>query len=152
MVHSGGRDTMSSLTLLIIRHGEKPPKKPQDVDYGAGVDAQGEPNSKSLAVRGWERAGAWTALFGFDAFGPNYPKPDVIYAANPNQLGGDADSISHRPLETIQPLADRLHIAPNVTYGVGQEEALVRELVMLTGTVFISWEHKMIAKEILPAL
>src|SRR5437899_2403330 len=58
---------MSSLTLLIIRHGEKPPKKPQDADYGAGVDAKGAPDVKSLAVRGWQRAGAWTALFGFDA-------------------------------------------------------------------------------------
>jgi hypothetical protein len=143
---------MSSLTLLIIRHGEKPPKKPKDFDYGAGVDAKGAPDPKSLAVRGWQRAGAWTALFGSGAFGPDYPKPDVIYAANPNQQGGNDDSISRRPLETIQPLADRLHLFPNVDYGVGQEQALVDELVTLTGTALIAWEHKMIGQQILPLL
>src|SRR5579863_7040429 len=104
---------MSSLTILLIRHGEKPPKKSKDVDYGAGVTVKGAPDDKSLAVRGWERAGAWTALFGFGAFGPDYPKPDIIYAANPDQQGGDGDSVSRRPLETIQSLADRLHISPD---------------------------------------
>ena len=51
---------MDALTLLIIRHAEKP-----DGDAtGPGLTHKGKVDSKSLVIFGWERAGAWTALFG----------------------------------------------------------------------------------------
>ena len=51
---------LSDLTMLIIRHAEKPLR-----DWpGPGLTAAGDQDDKSLVIRGWQRAGAWTALFG----------------------------------------------------------------------------------------
>lgn len=141
---------MSNLTLLIIRHGEKQAEKPGDPDLGAGVDPKGAADDKSLVVRGWQRAGTWAALFALGAFGPDYPSPDLIYAANPNAVGDP--SISRRPAETIEPLSARLQITPKLNFGVGDEGALVAEVSALTGTVLIAWEHKKIGRAILPLL
>jgi hypothetical protein len=141
---------MSGLTLLIIRHGEKPKERDGDPDYGAAINETGAPDDKSLVVRGWQRAGTWAVLFGSGAFTTDYPKPHTIYAANPDKQG--AASVSWRPLQTVKPLCDRLSIAPNLTYGVGDEAALISELNGLTGTVLVGWEHKMIGGVILPGL
>jgi hypothetical protein len=35
-----------------------------------------------------------------------------------------------------------LHLDPNISYGVGDEQKLVKEVMQLTGTVLIAWEHK----------
>jgi hypothetical protein len=49
-------------------------------------------------------------------------------------------------------LAARLNLRPVVKFGLGQEPALVAEVVGLTGVVLVSWEHKAIAAQILPAI
>jgi hypothetical protein len=133
---------VSMLTLLVIRHGEKP----GEAWPGPGLTSDGQPNDKSLVIRGWQRTGAWTALFGAGFGGTEYPTPDAIYAANP------AGSASRRPYETITALAARLGITPNMTYAQDQEEGLVKELLGLSGVVLVSWEHKMIVEGILPRL
>ena len=52
------------LTLILLRHGEKP-DDPVAPPLGHGLTALGEQDDKhSLVVRGWQRAGAWAALFG----------------------------------------------------------------------------------------
>jgi hypothetical protein len=51
---------MSALTLLIIRHA----KKPGESWPGSGLTPDGVPDKKSLVIRGWQRAGSWSALFG----------------------------------------------------------------------------------------
>jgi hypothetical protein len=49
------------------------------------------------------------------AFGPDYPKPDVVYAASPDIPAPDKNEASHRPFETITPLCKRLNIKANKT-------------------------------------
>jgi hypothetical protein len=136
---------MSTLTILVIRHAEKPGERWP----GQGFTAEGEANEKSLVLRGWERAGAWAALFGASLGGDSYPAPTAIYAANPNSTSG---SPSRRPFQTIVPLASRLKLEPVVKYAAGQEPALVAEIVGLAGIVLVSWEHKAICGAILPAI
>jgi hypothetical protein len=120
---------MAALTILIIRHAEKP-----DGSWpGPGLTADGAGDKKSLVVRGWQRAGSWSALFGAAFAGDDFPRPAVIYAANPTAQSGDDPS--QRPFETISPLAARLNLAPVVKFGLGQEPALVAEVVGLTGVV-----------------
>jgi hypothetical protein len=141
---------MAALTIMIIRHAEKPdPKFPK---WGAGVDIMGNQGRNSLAVLGWQRAGAWAALFACGAFGPDYPKPDVVYAANPDIPAPDKHEASRRPFETITPLCKRLSIKANKTFAVGQETGLVADVTKLTGVVLIAWEHKKIGESMLPLL
>jgi hypothetical protein len=141
---------MAALTIIIIRHAEKPdPKFPK---WGEGVNIVGDQEPNSLAVLGWQRTGAWAALFASGAFGPDYPKPDVVYAANPKIPAPDKNEPSRRPSETIMPLCKRLNIKANKTFGVGQETGLVADVTKLTGVVLIAWEHKMIGESVLPLL
>lgn len=143
-----------SATIMVIRHGEKP----GDPALGRGLTATGDEDPHSLVVRGWQRAGAWAALFGSGAFGADFPKPDAIYAANPSgpanddDVDADADAVSKRPFETILPLSQRLDVAPVTKYGVGDEAAMLDEVGRRGGVVLISWEHKKIGKVIAPTL
>jgi hypothetical protein len=139
---------MSALTILLIRHAEKP----NDPDLGPGLTVRGEEDKHSLVVRGWQRAGTWAALFGTGAGGADYPSPAIVYAADPNQTSSPDGSHSKRPYETIVPLCERLHLTPVTTHGVGDEAALVNEVQQLTGVVLIAWEHKRIAEAILPEI
>jgi hypothetical protein len=134
---------MSALTILLVRHAEKPGE-----DFpGPGLTPDGKKNDKSLVIRGWQRAGAWAALF---ALSPaDYPRPNVVYAAKPEE---DGDSKSARPFETSLPTADRLHLDVVTTSGIGDETKLVKEIVGLTGVVLVFWEHKAICAAIVPAL
>jgi hypothetical protein len=139
---------MSALTLLIIRHAEKP--EPNLPDSGNAED--GSSDKHSLIIRGWQRTGAWAALFASGGFGASYPKPDVVYAASPTKPAPDDNDASKRPWETVLPTCARLGIDPIIEFGVGEEPALVDELSKLTGVVLIAWEHKNIVRKILPLL
>ncbi|HKI13800.1 MAG TPA: histidine phosphatase family protein, partial [Roseiarcus sp.] len=59
---------MSALTILIIRHAEKPGESWP----GPGLTAEGAGDKKSLVVRGWQRAGSWSALFGAGLGGDDF--------------------------------------------------------------------------------
>ena len=131
---------MSALTILIIRHAEKP----GEAWPGPGLTPDGVADKKSLVIRGWQRAGGWSALFGGGLGGDDFPAPTAIYALNPNATTGDDPS--QRPFETITPLAARLTLTPIVKYPLGAEHDLVAEIVGLAGVVLVSWEHKAIAK------
>ena len=138
---------MPSLTLLIIRHAEKPGENWP----GPGLTLDGKEDDKSLVIRGWQRAGAWAALFGAGLGGADYPAPAKVYAANPN--APPAEGVSRRPYETAVPLADRLFgKEPNTSFAKGDEQKLVQELLGLSGVVLVSWEHKAIVEAILPNL
>jgi hypothetical protein len=134
---------MTTLTILIIRHGEKPG------ETSPGLTIEGRDDEHSLVIRGWQRAGTWTALFGSLA-NHAYPRPDFVYAANPDKEPTGDHNITQRPYETIIPLGEKLGITPITKFGVGDEEALVAEIIGLTGTVLICWEHKKIGDAILP--
>jgi len=136
---------MSALTILIIRHAEKP----GEAWPGPGLTADGAADDKSLVIRGWQRAGAWTALLAAGLGGADFPPPAVVYAADPDAAGED---VSKRPFETITPLAARLGMTPDTTYGVGAETQLAAELAGLSGVALVCWEHKAICRALLPAL
>jgi hypothetical protein len=138
---------MSNLTIIFVRHGEKP----DGAFPGGGTDPAGLQDNKSLVVRGWQRAGAWAALFGSGLGGQDYPVPNIVYGAAPHAASKDA-SFSRRPFETAGPTASRVHQDVVATWAVGQEDDLVAEITKLTGVVLVFWEHKAIAKSIIPAL
>ncbi|HEY4165122.1 MAG TPA: histidine phosphatase family protein [Reyranella sp.] len=138
---------MAALTLLIIRHAEKPGENWP----GPGLTLDGAPDDKSLVIRGWQRAGAWAALFGAGLGGTDYPAPAAVYAADPNAPAGEG--VSKRPYETAVPLVDRLFgSAPITTFGKGNEKALVQALLGLSGVVLVAWEHKAIVEDIVPLI
>ena len=133
------------LTILIIRHGEKP----GEVWPGPGTTPEGKSDANSLVVRGWQRAGSWCALFGGGLNTSDYPTPSVIYAANPDARGPET---SQRSFQTVAPLAAKLGLNPVKKYAVGQEADLVDAILAQTGVVLVAWEHKAIARAILPLL
>jgi hypothetical protein len=136
---------MAVLTVLIIRHGEKIGEQWP----GPGLTKQGSPNDKSLVVRGWQRAGAWGALFGSDLGGADYPRPYRIFAVDPK--GDPREKPTKRPYETVTPLAERLGF-PIDKRVKGQEVKLAAEINAMTdGVVLVCWEHKRIGEALLPA-
>src|SRR5215471_14543951 len=135
---------MSALTILIIRHAEKP----HESWPGPGLTDEGVPDKKSLVIRGWQRAGSWSALFGAGLCGLDYPRPALIFAANPDATTGEEPS--QRSFETVTPLAFRLGLKINKTYAVGREADLVSDIVRQTGVVLVALEHKAIVEYILP--
>jgi hypothetical protein len=142
---------MSALTILVIRHAEKP----NATNGQQGFTEDGKMDEHSLIIRGWQRAGTWAALFGSGALAPDFPKVDHVYAANPNTpspAGGAANDASKRPWQTVAPLCERLHIQAVAKYGVGDEASMIAEVLTLTGNVLIAWEHRRIVDAILPGL
>jgi hypothetical protein len=142
---------MNALTLYIIRHAEKPDGKTPSVT-GPGLTHKGKDDPESLIVRGWERAGAWTALFGAGLGGSSYLQPSAVYAADPNSTSADPH-VSRRPYETVLSLAQRIGLdKPDFSFAKGQEKPLVAALLNLTGVALVAWEHKAIIADILPRL
>jgi hypothetical protein len=137
---------MPALTILIIRHAEKPGESWP----GPGLMPDGVLDKKSLVIRGWQRAGSWSSLFGAGLGGLDYPAPALIYAADPNAANGDEPS--QRPFETVLPLAARLGLTPDTAFALGQEAQFATAVVGQTGVVLVAWEHKAIARALLPAI
>ena len=137
---------MTALTILIIRHAEKP-DTPAD---GPGLDEAGRPDAASLTLRGWQRAGAWAALLGTGIGGLLYPVPDAIYAAAPERAVSGKPS--RRQVQTIRSLAARLGLAPLTHLAKGEELRLAGEILARTGVVLVCWEYALITEALLPAL
>jgi len=139
---------MTALTLLIIRHAEKPGE-----DWpGPGLTEDGQQDTESLIIRGWQRAGAWAALFGAGLGGADYPAPQIIYAAKPGASDDLNDGPSRRPAETIWALAPRLGLKPIESIAKGEEKKLVEDVLAKSGVVLVAWEHKAIISDILPRI
>ena len=137
---------MTALTVLIIRHAEKP--QPDGPEPGLGE--HGGPDPRSLTLRGWQRAGAWAARFGALA-NHDYPQPGILYTVDPDVADQDGKLPSRRPSQTIVPLASRLGLVPRLR-PQGMEQALAAEIAGLTGVVLLAWEHKRIGEALLPGL
>jgi broad specificity phosphatase PhoE len=126
----------TTATVMIIRHGEKPD---DDLTGAAakGVDANGVEDESSLTAVGWDRAHRLVDLF--DPAGdlrPGLARPATIYAAGANDEGE-----GKRTRETVTPLAEKLGIPVNTTYGKSDEEKLVEHVVSQPGPTLISWQH-----------
>jgi hypothetical protein len=124
--------------IMLVRHAEKPAK--DDAPYG--VNRKGERNKESLAVRGWQRAGALTNLF-VPANGhfqhPSLAKPQFLYASKPLVRKG-----SRRPLQTIAPLAEKLAIEINSEFQRSDFESMLEEVFSHKGVVLICWQREYI--------
>ena len=117
---------------MLIRHAEKP-----DRAGILGISLTGHEDRRNLTVRGWQRAGALIALFGWPEVrnvNPILAIPNVIYASRPT-------SSSVRPLHTVEPLAHRLSIGIDVSYGNEEEAALATSASSVDGAVLISWKR-----------
>jgi hypothetical protein len=130
-LHPGGE------TIVMIRHGEKPP---------AGFG--------QLSCRGLNRALALPPLL----IG-RYGKPDAIYAPNPAvevQEGKMGPHYSYvRPLATLEPTAIRLGMPVNTQIGYDQIGELQKALLQPAyahSLIFVAWEHGLLysfAKQLL---
>jgi hypothetical protein len=136
---------MSRQNILIIRHAEKPV-----VGVDDGVDASGLPDPRSLTPRGWQRAGAWTALLvpplvvPAPGAQPILPRPTAIFASALAKRP-DGGGRSRRPLETVIPLAVRLGLVIDQSFTKGMESALAAAISTIDGVVLVSWQHEHIA-------
>ena len=128
---------MADVTML-IRHAEKP------LGDGPpfGVTDQGVVDRESLTPRGWQRAGALVALFGGATARPaaaDLPVPTHLFAS---RVG--PQSSSRRPMETLQPLADRLGLTIDTTVLKADIPGLAAAILAADGVALVSWEHHLI--------
>ena len=135
--YQGGESTAANAPVgklvMIIRHGEKPLKK----KGGPGIDPAGNVDDHSLTPVGWQRARALADVF--DGQGPTpagLTRPATIFAAGANENGQGA-----RTRETVMPLAEKLGVRVDATFGKGDEQALARAVAEQPGPTLISWQH-----------
>jgi len=130
---------MAPNRIMFIRHAEKPGKPPCTKDKG--VAANGKADKESLAVRGWQRAGALTHFFS----SRKKLRPDLIVASRDG--GG---SKSFRPEETVAPLAELLGFTQrhSLVYRHLKEEfePLIDDVMTRKGNVLVAWERTFIPK------
>ena len=129
---------MPAQKILVIRHAEKPER------HIAGVDANGQPDAKSLTPRGWQRAGALVQFFAPGDHGdppPPLKRPKHLFAAHADPTNDDD---SKRPHQTIEPLAAHLGVPIDDSCGKDELEKLVGKATGADGAVLIAWEHKRI--------
>lgn len=125
-------------SISLIRHGEK--QLGDGPPHGVSVDGILDP--QSLTARGWQRAGALVGLFvpRPDQAGHGMlPTPTHLFAS---ELG--VHSQSRRPIETLQPMADRLGLPIDEPFLQDDLDGLVQAARGCDGDVLIAWEHKRI--------
>lgn len=128
---------MSNDVVYLIRHAEKPD------DTSQGVTPEGDNDTESLIVQGWQRAGALAVFFGPSG---QLPSPQQVYAAAaekekiaPHDKVG---SKSLRPQETVSVLSSRLGKTTNTSFTKGEEQELVQHLQPLSGITLVCWQHQ----------
>jgi hypothetical protein len=134
--------------IIIIRHAQKPTKKPRH----DGIREDGTPDEESLIVRGWQHAGALASVFAMAGSAPldaRFARPTVIFAAGEGKKKETIDgrkvtvgSHSRRPVETVTPMARRLGLTPVTTFTKGEEPLLVKDVLARSGTILICWQHQ----------
>jgi hypothetical protein len=129
--------------IMLIRHAEKPTKE----NGLLGVRENGEHHPESLAVKGWQRAGALISLFspppGLE-LRSGFAVPEFIFAtAIKHHIN------SRRPQETVSLLlaklrADHREVASVFQYHKEEVTELVADVLARRGAVLICWQHEMI--------
>jgi hypothetical protein len=110
--------------ILVIRHAEKPPEDAKSVD---------------LSAEGKMRADALPRLFEKSDKRPKpFAAPDFIFATKNTKH-------SHRPLETVTPLAKKLKLMINSDYADEEYGKLAEHIFENTKyagkTILIAWHH-----------
>lgn len=130
--------TATAQRIMLIRHAEKPDTPPP-----YGIDDNGEQSKECLTVLGWQRAGALACLFAPSRGplqSPLLATPGAIFAA-PHGGKADDESKSHRPMETVTPLAQKLGITLRTDFANGQEAEVAQAAMAEQGAVLIAWQH-----------
>jgi hypothetical protein len=129
--------------IMLIRHAEKPYDDGKENNKGVRMD--GSSSNESLAVRGWQRAGAIALLFGSAELAQSrgLSVPQHLYGSDPEKAD-KAGSKSRRPKQTLIPLAQRLDLQIRAFWLKGQEAELCRDVLTRTGAVLVSWQHELI--------
>jgi hypothetical protein len=125
-----------AVKIMVIRHAEKPTRD------ACGVSFQGDRESESLTVRGWQRAGALVAFFApsNNSFtDPALAQPQFLYSSTPTKRGG-----SLRSFETLTPLAEKLAIKINGNYQRAETDRMLEEVFLCPGVVLICWQQEYI--------
>ena len=125
-------------SISLLRHGEK--QLGDGPPHGVSVD--GIPDRESLTPRGWQRAGALVGLFVPRTEGSAarvVPTPTRLFAS---EIG--PRSQSRRPLETLQPMSDRLGLPIDEPFLKDDLDGLVQAIRACEGNVLVAWEHKRI--------
>ncbi len=120
---------ISTQTIVLLRHGEKP---------AAGLG--------QLNCRGLNRALKLPAVIA-----AKFGKPDAIFAPNPSELKDDkGTSYAYvRPLATVEPSAISFGLPVDTRFGFEEIDKLdkaLQEPVYRNATVLVGWEHKQIVK------
>jgi hypothetical protein len=138
---------MGATKIMVIRHAEKPGSYGaqyagvNDLGTVAGID-----DAKHLVTLGWERAGALVTLFA-PPWGPKPPlaTPQFLFSSDPTAKHGDDttdEGPSNRPYETLIPLAAKLDLTPDVSYGQSHYAKMVTAALACDGVVLIAWQHE----------
>ena len=119
---------VADVTLVMVRHGEKP-------DLGLG----------QLSCQGLNRALALP-----DVLVAKFGRPDALFAPDPGvhpDVGHDYNYI--RPLATIEPTAIRLGLPVDTRFGLEQEARLEDELLDRRHDgqlLVVAWEHNLLVQ------
>lgn len=121
-------------TIMLIRHGEKPPASGPPF----GIDADGDQDGESLTVRGWQRAGALVELFDpvVGKIRRGLTRPTALFASNPGTHG------SRRRLETVTPLAQRLRMVVQIPVKDSKTAQIAQILAATPGSPLAAWQHQ----------
>lgn len=121
--------------IMLIRHAEKPRAGQH------GVDDAGDPDSGTLSVTGWRRAGALVPYFATLAgqvHGRLLGRPRHIFAARPTDR-----QASTRPRDTVQPLADLLGIPIDERWAASDPvDRIAEALRAFDAPVLVCWRHE----------
>ncbi|HYJ47082.1 MAG TPA: hypothetical protein VEV81_10755 [Pyrinomonadaceae bacterium] len=135
-----GEPLRQATKIMVIRHAEKPLRGAPPY----GVTLEGKREKESLTVRGWQRAGALVGFFApanTSFRDPALAAPPFLFASKPIRSNG-----SHRSLETLTPLAEKLAIRINSHFTRLAVEEMLEEVFMCAGVVLICWQQEFIPK------
>jgi len=131
-------DAPAARAVVLLRHAEKP-------DPGAGVqgvDERGRRDDASLAVRGWQRAGALAHWLAPGDAPPRFGAPSALFAAPSTPR-----HTSRRPWQTLVPLARALSLEIRGDIDDDFPDRAAALLLAAAGTVVACGRH-----DALPAL
>lgn len=127
--------------VMIIRHGELTPQPEASVTFTPWKLKKIQiNNSQPLSPRGWTRAYGLAPFFTMQPEILKYGKIVALFAPNPNH-----DYNSVRPIQTIDPLSQKLKMKMNLSYNIDQGAGLVYEIMSNKKyqgkTVLVAYEH-----------